>query len=112
MDALWFKFPDIAKYLLDQGAGPNLVIPCGVSLKELDRNFQGATNGYMPLHDSLWHGCENCARILIELRARLDLVGHDGKTPADLAQEVLRSATNSPTGSVGRGCDDAVLRPD
>jgi len=55
----------------------------------VDRDFQGATNGYTPLHDSLWHGYEDCARILVELGARLDLVGHDGKTPADLAQEVF-----------------------
>ncbi|MGH3912502.1 MAG: ankyrin repeat domain-containing protein [Pseudonocardiaceae bacterium] len=55
----------------------------------VDLNFQGATNGYTPLHDALWHGYEVCARILLELGARLDLVGHDGKTPGDLAMEVF-----------------------
>ena len=54
-------------------------------------NFQGSTNGYTPLHDSLWHGYADCARILIEAGARLDLRGHDGKTPLDIAIEVFGS---------------------
>ncbi len=57
----------------------------------IDLNFQGATNGYTPLHDSLWHGYADCARILIEAGARLDLKGHDGKTPLDIATEVFGS---------------------
>lgn len=55
----------------------------------VDLNFQGATNGYTPLHDALWHGYEECAAILVAQGARLDLLGHDGKTPLDLATEVL-----------------------
>jgi ankyrin repeat protein len=55
-------------------------------------NFQGATNGYSPLHDALWHGYEECARVVIEAGAALDLVGHDGKTPLDLAVEVFGPA--------------------
>lgn len=55
----------------------------------IDLDFQGATNGYTPLHDSLWHGYEDCARTLVEAGARLDAVGHDGKTPLDLAAEVF-----------------------
>lgn len=54
-------------------------------------NFQGATNGYTPLHDALWHGYEDCARTLVRLGAALDLVGHDGKEPLDLAVEVFGS---------------------
>ena len=54
-----------------------------------DLNFQGATNGYTPLHDALWHGYEECAWILVNLGARLDPAGHDGKTPGDLATEVF-----------------------
>jgi ketosteroid isomerase-like protein len=34
MDALWYKFPDIAGYLLDRGAGLNLSTHYGFSLKE------------------------------------------------------------------------------
>ncbi len=55
----------------------------------IDINFQGGTNGYSSLHDSLWHGYADCADILIEAGARLDTRGHDGKTPLDLATEVL-----------------------
>ena len=55
----------------------------------IDLDFQGATNGYTPLHDALWHGYGDCARTLVEAGARLDLLGHDGKTPLDLAVEVF-----------------------
>ena len=48
-------------------------------------DFQGATNGYTPLHDALWHGFAECAEILIQAGARLDLQGHDGTRPLDLA---------------------------
>ena len=51
----------------------------------IDINFQGATNGYTPLHDALWHGYSECAEILINAGARLDLKGHDGKTPLAIA---------------------------
>jgi ankyrin repeat protein len=52
-------------------------------------DVQGATNGYTPLHDALWHGYAECAEILVAAGARLDLLGHDGKTPLDLATEAL-----------------------
>ncbi|MFI8461627.1 ankyrin repeat domain-containing protein [Kitasatospora sp. NPDC085464] len=55
----------------------------------VDLDFQGITNGYTPLHDALWHGYEECARILVGAGARLDLVGHDGKLPADIARKGL-----------------------
>ncbi|MEU2737297.1 ankyrin repeat domain-containing protein [Streptomyces sp. NPDC007095] len=55
----------------------------------VDLDYQGITNGYTPLHDALWHGYEECARVLIDAGARLDLVGHDGKRPADIARESL-----------------------
>ena len=55
----------------------------------IDIDFQGATNGYTPLHDALWHGFEDCARVLLDAGARLDLQGHDGKTPLDLAVEAF-----------------------
>ncbi|MBW4572630.1 MAG: ankyrin repeat domain-containing protein [Tolypothrix carrinoi HA7290-LM1] len=55
----------------------------------IDINFQGATNGYTPLHDAIWHGFADCTQILIEAGARLDLKGHDGKTPLNIAIEVF-----------------------
>ncbi|MFC6092804.1 ankyrin repeat domain-containing protein [Saccharothrix sp. BKS2] len=54
-----------------------------------DIDFQGSTNGYTPLHDALWHGFEDCARILVRAGARLDLVGHDGRTPLEMAVAVF-----------------------
>ncbi|MDJ0466573.1 ankyrin repeat domain-containing protein [Streptomyces sp. H27-C3] len=60
-----------------------------VATERVDLDFQGATNGYTPLHDALWHGYERCAQVLIGAGARLDLVGHDGKTPRDIAVETF-----------------------
>ncbi len=62
-----------------------LLVRCdGINL-----DFQGATNGYTPLHDALWHGFADCAKILIDAGARLDLRGHDGLRPLDLAKSVF-----------------------
>jgi uncharacterized protein len=58
----------------------------------VDLDFQGATNGYAPLHDALWHGYADCARVLVLAGAAVHLVGHDGKTPLDLANDVLGPA--------------------
>ena len=55
----------------------------------IDIDFQGATNGYTPLHDAIWHGYIDCAQILIAAGARLDLKGHDGKTPLDIAADTF-----------------------
>lgn len=55
----------------------------------IDINFQGATNGYSPLHDALWHGYADCVEVLLNAGARLDLKGHDGKIPQDIAVEVF-----------------------
>ncbi|MEU7164134.1 ankyrin repeat domain-containing protein [Streptomyces morookaense] len=67
-------------------------------------DFQGITNGYTPLHDALWHGYEECARILVDAGAGLDLVGHDGKKPADIARESL-----GPGHPLTRALTDAAL---
>lgn len=63
-----------------------------VATPDADLNYQGATNGYTPLHDALWHGYEECARILVEAGASLDIVGHDGKTPYDIAVDTFGAA--------------------
>lgn len=55
----------------------------------INLNYQGATNGYTALHDSLWHGYDQCAEILINVGANLELRGHDGKMPLDIATEVF-----------------------
>jgi uncharacterized protein len=51
----------------------------------IDLDFQGPSNGYTPLHDSLWHGFRGPADVLIDAGARLDLVAYDGKLARDLA---------------------------
>jgi uncharacterized protein len=55
---------------------------------DIDIDVQGPINGYTPLHDALWHGYTECAEMLIQAGARLDLKGHDGKTPLDIAIDV------------------------
>jgi len=53
-------------------------------------NAQGRINGYSPLHDALWHGFEECARLLLEdSRCKLGLVGHDGKDELTISKEVF-----------------------
>ncbi|WP_103354551.1 ankyrin repeat domain-containing protein [Amycolatopsis sp. CA-128772] len=54
-----------------------------------DLDYQGATNGYTALHDALWHGYDDCASILLDAGARVDVEGHDGKTALDIAAEVF-----------------------
>jgi ankyrin repeat protein len=55
-------------------------------------DYQGPSNGYTPLHDALWHGFAECADVLIDARARTDIVAYDGKLPVDLAVEKLGPA--------------------
>jgi ankyrin repeat protein/ketosteroid isomerase-like protein len=100
---------EIARVLLDAGADVNATEPTfgAVPLHKavynghveltrmianqpgVDVNFQGATNGYTPLHDAIWHGYEECANAVLDAGASVVLVGHDGKTPLDLAVEVF-----------------------
>jgi ankyrin repeat protein len=100
---------EIAKVLLDAGADVNATEPTfgAVPLHKsvynghveltrmianwpgVDVNFQGATNGYTPLHDAIWHGYEECANTVLDAGASVRPVGHDGKTPLDLAVEVF-----------------------
>ncbi|MFC4029885.1 ankyrin repeat domain-containing protein [Streptomyces polygonati] len=56
-----------------------------VAAPGVDLDYQGATNGYTALHDALWHGYEECSRVLLDAGARLDLVGHDNRTPLHVA---------------------------
>lgn len=79
-------------------------------------NFQGWTNGYTPLHDSIWHGYEKCASTLLDAGAAVHLVGHDGKTPFDLASEVFGPGNGitlriyALRRQARKGYEDALLR--
>lgn len=55
----------------------------------VDLDYQGATNGYTALHDALWHGYEECASILLDAGASVEVLGHDGKTALDIAVDVF-----------------------
>ncbi|HHF0518541.1 TPA: ankyrin repeat domain-containing protein [Vibrio alginolyticus] len=65
-------------------------------------NAQGPNNGYTPLHDAVWHGHLEAAKVLVETGARLDIKGYDGNTPLALAEkngypsivEYLKKAAN------------------
>ncbi len=66
--------PEILRMILDQ--------------PDVDIDVQGPINGYTPLHDALWHGYTECAEMLLDAGCRLDLKGHDGKTPLQVAIDV------------------------
>ncbi len=55
---------------------------------DVDIDVQGPINGYTPIHDALWHGYTECAEMLLDGGCRLDLKGHDGKTPLQVAIDV------------------------
>lgn len=76
-EACYFGHSDVLQVMLD-GHERDDVRP-----SELDA--QGALNGFTPLHDAVWHGHKEAARILVEAGARLDLVNHAGLTPRELA---------------------------
>lgn len=56
---------------------------------DIDIDAQCPSNGYTPIHEAIRHGHAESAELLFEAGARLDLRGHDGKTPVDLALEVF-----------------------
>jgi len=78
------------------------------------RQDRPAINGYTPIHDALWHGYTECAQMLIDSGARLDLKGHDGKTPlqvaidvygpdADIVKHMRAKMGNTPVKPLARG---------
>jgi ankyrin repeat protein/ketosteroid isomerase-like protein len=58
-------------------------------VKGVNLDYQGPSNGYTPLHDALWHGSPECAQVLVDHGARVDLVAYDGKRPIDIAIQEL-----------------------
>ena len=49
-------------------------------------NAQGPFNGYTPLHDAIWHGHYEAAKVLINAGAKTDLLTYEGYTALELAQ--------------------------
>ncbi|MBC7003656.1 ankyrin repeat domain-containing protein [Photobacterium sp. BZF1] len=47
----------------------------------------GPNNGYTPLHDAIWHGHTEAAKVLIEAGADTSIVAFDGLTPKALAEQ-------------------------
>ncbi|WP_158281444.1 ankyrin repeat domain-containing protein [Sediminitomix flava] len=52
------------------------------------KNAQGPTNGYTPLHDAIWHGHTETAKILIDAGVDTTLRAWDGMTPLELAKKL------------------------
>ncbi len=99
-------FTEIVRELLNAGANPRIVDyllkatpghkaafsghpgPLKLLLEhgQLEVNAQGAYNGYTALHDTIWHGQLEAAKVLLaDPNVRLDLRGFDGNTPLDMA---------------------------
>jgi ankyrin repeat protein len=52
----------------------------------MDINARGLANGYTPLHDAVSGNHYETAKVLVEAGARVDIEGHDGLTPLDIAK--------------------------
>lgn len=106
--ACFLGYSDIVLELLKAGANPKIVdylmkatpyhkgayagrveaIKCLIENSSSDElNAQGPYNGYTALHDATWHGHKEVVKVLLDADVRMDLPGHDGKTPLELAKE-------------------------
>ncbi|MCF8369995.1 MAG: ankyrin repeat domain-containing protein [Bacteroidales bacterium] len=98
-------FTEIVEKLINAGANPKIVdyllkatplhkaafaghpesMKLVLSQGLVEVNAQGPYNGYTAMHDCVWHGHEECLKVLLETDARTDLKGFDGNTPYSLA---------------------------
>lgn len=76
-DASYFGHADVIQALTEKPGR------AGAPTTEIDA--QGPYNVLSALHDAVWHGHVDAARVLIDAGARLDLRTHAGLTPRDLA---------------------------
>ncbi len=51
------------------------------------KNVMGPTNGYTPLHDAIWHGHTEAAKVLLDAGVDTTIRAWDGLTPLDLAKK-------------------------
>jgi ankyrin repeat protein len=75
-EACYFGHSDVVRAMTDRELGR-------AQASELDA--QGAYNGLTPLHDAVWHGHTEAARVLVEAGHPLHLRTHAGLTARDLA---------------------------
>jgi ankyrin repeat protein len=108
LDAAREGHADVVEVLLNAGADPRIVdhgnmkaTPAHkagymghadvarllVADPRLELDAQGPFNGYTALHDAIWHGHVETARVYIEAGARLDLRALDGRTPLEMARD-------------------------
>jgi ankyrin repeat protein len=102
--ACYFNHPEVARYLIDQGADVNapsdnsrLVRPIHSAVASgntglvnllLDHGADinaAQAGGYTALHAAAHHGDEPMIKLLLEHMADINAVTHDGKTPMELA---------------------------
>ncbi|MFE3145010.1 ankyrin repeat domain-containing protein [Streptomyces scopuliridis] len=76
-DATYFGHADIVRLLTQVSQNAGKEVP------EIDA--QGPYNGLCALHDGVWHGHLEVVKALVEAGAHLDLRGHTGVTPRELA---------------------------
>ncbi len=99
-------YEDIVRELLAAGANPHIVdwlmkatpghkaaymghpgvLRLLVEHGGLELDAQGPYNGYTALHDAIWHGHTEAAQVLLDAGAMLDLKGHEGYTPLEMAK--------------------------
>ncbi|TDD73128.1 hypothetical protein E1262_01205 [Jiangella aurantiaca] len=72
--------PDALRVLLDDAAARR------DGGRGLEVDAQGPYNGFTALHDAVWHGHVEAARVLVEAGARRDLRSHAGLTPLEHAR--------------------------
>jgi ankyrin repeat protein len=75
-EACYFGHSDVVRAITDRELGRT-------QASELDA--QGAYNGLTPLHDAVWHGHTEAARVLVEAGHPLHLRTHAGLTARELA---------------------------
>lgn len=71
-EASYFGHLDVLSLLLDRSRQRET--------SPIPLDAQGPYNGMTALHDAVWHGHAEAARLLVEARARLDLRSHAGRT--------------------------------
>ena len=77
-EAAYFGHVDILALFLDR--------PDTLGGPAIELDAQGVYNGMTALHDAVWQGRADAARLLVEAGARLNLRTHAGRTPLEDAQ--------------------------